>query len=199
MPKTAHIKHVESMNINWHYNIVNQIGSCTTIVSWWVPTNLPLKRSTKCTRSILLYLALLLITNAQDTETNPGPNTLETSTKYMCGNCENTCGWEQKAVMCDSCETWFHTNCQGLGDATYDWLQHPNFSWHCLNCGLPNFSTSLFDLTNLYTTNTYHTLSETGSSQLDISGIDQELGPPSSRDSLCRRPSDIVRSLSKMS
>ena len=37
-----------------------------------------------------------------------------------------------------------HKNCLSMNTAVYDALATTDISWYCPNCGLPNFSTSLF-------------------------------------------------------
>ena len=84
-------------------------------------------------------IALLLLILSNDVEQNPGPKT----PKYPCGICSKAVKWSDKGVACDSCSTWFHTQCMGMCDEIYNSLA-PNISWTCFQCGLPNFSTQLF-------------------------------------------------------
>ena len=87
--------------------------------------------------NLLWYvMALLLI---HDTELNPGP------TKYPCGTCNRPVARNQKGVCCDSCDTLYHINCQNIGNVVYKCLNKTNVSWECIQCGMPNFSSSLFD------------------------------------------------------
>lgn len=88
----------------------------------------------------LIFLHCLLATQTSDIETNPGPNP-----KYPCGTCQKEVTWNDKGILCDSCDTWYHCDCQGLGDATYDFLSNSSFSWLCIICGSHNHSTSLAD------------------------------------------------------
>ena len=71
------------------------------------------------------YLTALLITLSADVASNPGP-----STNFPCGTCLQPVTWEQDGVLCDDCETWFHTTCQNIGQASYQALaDHPSCSW----------------------------------------------------------------------
>lgn len=82
------------------------------------------------------YLFVLVLTLSADVESNPGP-------EYPCG----TCGLEVKendaAILCDTCNIWFHIHCEGFSQAQYSELVSSNqsFSWLCTNCDSTNFST----------------------------------------------------------
>lgn len=53
--------------------------------------------------------------------------------------------WSQKGIFCDECDTWYHTDCQGIGDGTYDRLSDSKHVWICIKCCLPNYSSSLLE------------------------------------------------------
>ena len=71
-----------------------------------------------------------------------------------------------------------------LNDSRYQHLANSSCSWICLNCGLPNFSTLLFDSFRTPTENSFHLFSLTGDdhdeSRMDKSTIDASfsLGTP---------------------
>ena len=90
----------------------------------------------------LWYVSLLLLLH--DTETNPGPDNQHTPID-RCGNCNKRVRWGQQAVCCDRCDTWYHINCQQVSEAVYLCLDSNNISWECLQCGMPNFSSGLFN------------------------------------------------------
>ena len=85
-------------------------------------------------RLTLFYICTLLVSNAHDTETNPGPNI------YPCGYCEQKVDWSDMAAQCDECDVWYHISCYDIGDKTYSALGKSNVSWVCWKCGTQNLS-----------------------------------------------------------
>jgi len=88
------------------------------------------------------YLSFLVLILSGDIELNPGP-----TVKFPCGSCKKSVKWTQKAVCCDSCNIWFHVDCQNISSFSYQNLNNSNVSWICWHCGLPNFNSSLFHTT----------------------------------------------------
>ena len=79
----------------------------------------------------------------------------------------------RSVVLCKCCK---------ISDSRYQYLANSSCSWICLNCGLPNFSTSLFDSFRTPTEDSFHLLSFIGDDELrmDKSTIDASfsLGTP---------------------
>ena len=67
--------------------------------------------------------------------------------KYPCGSCGKAVRNNQNSIQCDGCMTWHHIECQGMNVQTHKiHADHDSYSWSCLNCGLPNFNTTFFDI-----------------------------------------------------
>ena len=65
---------------------------------------------------------------------------IEQGPTFPCGTCQNSANWEQKGVCCDTCNQWYHADCQNIKSIIYDKMGDLNTSWNCLTCGMPNFS-----------------------------------------------------------
>ncbi|VDI20440.1 Hypothetical predicted protein [Mytilus galloprovincialis] len=109
-------------------------------------------------------------------------------TKYDCGFCKTEVCWSDKGIMCDSCDQWYHTSCQGVGNETYNMLSDSKHIWYCLRCALPNYSGGLFEsLDTLSDTNIFDSLN------LDASSCSEILDPPQATSS----PKPILKTTKK--
>ena len=142
------------------HNLLTQIPQICSISilrkSLWFKDH----RSGKLTH---LYIFVLLISNSWDTETNPGPESLIDNSHFPCGLCDVSVGWEDRGICCDICNIWYHIDCQGMSSTMhgiYSKSLSKSIAWECIRCGMPNFSTSLFDTTaSLEVSNRFETLS----------------------------------------
>lgn len=74
-----------------------------------------------------LMVSFLLLCG--DIEYNPGP------TRYPCSICYQPVCRNQKALLCDLCESWTHCRCCGVDNEMYACYQRmEHFSWHCPRC-----------------------------------------------------------------
>lgn len=100
--------------------------------------------------TVLLFHLLLL---SGDISQNPGPYW-----KYPCGDCSEPVKSNQAGIQCDNCDRWFHVRCCRISDIAYSAFANSSCSWIRCDCGLPNFSSSLFakeldfSSTNIFTT-----------------------------------------------
>ena len=107
-----------------------------------------------------LWLICLLLLSG-DVELNPGP----CSPRYPCGVCGKAVKARDRAVACDGCDIWYHTNCMLMNSHVFNALRDSDISWLCFTCGLPNFSSRLFETSscsNLSDYNPFEPLNSTG-------------------------------------
>ncbi|CAC5418759.1 unnamed protein product [Mytilus coruscus] len=96
----------------------------------------------------LIYISMILILISNDVNMNPGPECSNTSgTVYPCGTCDQPVTWQERGIVCDTCNQWYHVSCQSMQTKSY--LEHVNDSaiaWDCIMCNCPNFSTFCYSL-----------------------------------------------------
>ena len=98
------------------------------------------------------FVSLSIVAQSGDVHPNPGPRT-----KYPCGVCSKACKWNQNCIVCDNCETWLHKQCIGIN--IFNQLANSSCTWICDDCGLPQFSSSLFE-SSLPTSNYFEALAD---------------------------------------
>lgn len=127
------------------HNLLDLIIVGTSILipthSWGISTR-PLSPNTT--------LVLLSIVLSVDIQTNPVPQPI-----YPCGVCETAVTWQHRAVCCDQCDIWFHTDCTEICNTWYDHLQRSNVSWLCCRCDGLNVDYFTFHIFELETSNIY--------------------------------------------
>ena len=149
----AHLLPLTSLDISWYTTISLSTQHNHAIIAryqsmlytTWISTSrrrTPIFKPTSL-KSTLLYLSIAVICQSSDIELNPGPR----QPKFPCGDCGKAVTWSRtrKSIACDDCTTWFHTDCLGMHTHIFDTLTTSQAEWLCTQCGMPNFSSSLFD------------------------------------------------------
>ncbi len=138
-------------------------------------------------RLSLLYLACLLLSQSPDGNPNfnPGPRGRKSVPKWPCGDCHKNVSWKQKGLFCENCETWYHASCQGMRSVIYEVAHLSTVEWECTNCGVPNFSSTLFDLSSLEHSNSFSAISD---STIGSPGIPQATSSPVNQPHPTRPP-----------
>ena len=82
--------------------------------------------------------------------------------------------FNQNSIQFHACGSWHHIECQGMRTETDEIMA--NHSWNCINCGLPNFRTTLFDgsLSSFGSSNSFRILD---ASHLRITSSPSEASP----------------------
>jgi hypothetical protein len=97
--------------------------------------------------------------------------------KFPCQICNRAGKWKQETLACDNCDGWYHVECMKMQSAVYKALAKPNAIWVCCTCGLPNYSTSLFEQCSFDTSNSLSSLSDLYNFSAELKSP-TDLGPP---------------------
>jgi hypothetical protein len=116
---------------------VHQVSHFMSSISFCAETNRNLRQKLnspqkKPAAKTTVLLAIIL---SGDIQVNPGPtiNTLDRSSVYPCGSCEEPVNWEHnRALCCDNCSLWYHSKCLEESSDKIDLLGHSNVSWICV-------------------------------------------------------------------
>ena len=82
---------------------------------------------------------------------------------------------KDRDVACDDCSKWYHAECLHMSIPVYNAFASSNISWHWVTCGMPNFSSSLFESFIVNTLNRFD--------QLSNSNVSCDSGPTSVQSS----------------
>ncbi|XP_077997350.1 uncharacterized protein LOC144450581 [Glandiceps talaboti] len=106
------------------------------------------------------FLLLLILANDVNLNPGPSPNHSNSTITDTCMYCHLETKLEDDALECEECFQWVHKNCIGMSDNIFNChAQHLSYIWICCTCGLPNFSNSLFSITDLDISNSFDVLS----------------------------------------
>ena len=104
-------------------------------------------------------LMLLIIILFGDIQVNTGPTSI-----YPCGCCELPVTWDhQRAVCCDNCKLWYHSECIELSSSKINVLQFSNLSWICCHCESLNVDYSTYHSYEFELSNRFSVLSDSSS------------------------------------
>ena len=117
---------------------------------------------------------LLLLVLSGDIHSNPGHR----PPKYPCGICSQAVRNNQDSIQCDDCDRWYHRECLMMSTPVFLANQNPDISWLCTDCGMPNFSSSLFEDPIPASPNTYHSRSLDNTDELSHIGSPQSASSP---------------------
>ena len=94
---------------------------------------------------VLLFIAMVLLSNAWDTELNPGPTSRSYvyKGKYPCQICRAATKWGQQALACEGCQGWYHRECIEMKTSDYVNFRDSSIVWICNRCDLPNHTNTL--------------------------------------------------------
>ncbi len=108
-----------------------------------------------------LLCTILLLSG--DIHPCPGPNY-----KYPCGTCHKPVRKNQKGILCDLCNIWYHAKCINMPDREYFRLGNCDEPWECNNCLLP------FDFTDSFFNSTVHDTSGVSSHNTSNESVHEE-------------------------
>ena len=99
---------------------LNTTGDIITLTSYRLEKDRGLHKSSVIRRkSLLAYLVIILIQTSNDINPNPEPD----ATIYPCGTCGQSVTWDNRGIVCDTSNQWYHILCQSMGSRSYKNLQ----------------------------------------------------------------------------
>ena len=82
---------------------------------------------------------------------------------YPCGYCETPVTWKHpKAICCNQCDIWYHSNCLELCAGNSNIHQQSNMSWLCCKCNTQNIDSFTFHSYEFDLSNHFSVLSNSG-------------------------------------
>jgi hypothetical protein len=147
----------------------------------------------------MAYISFLVMMQAGDLHPNPGPRTYKP--KFPCVLCDKAAKWGQRAISCDDCNEWYHVECMNMSTIAYNIISESNqITWICCQCGIPNFTSSLFSNADIELSNSFSCLSTNSNASSNASSSCSELpcSPlASSTPNTNKKPTDPTNRKSK--
>ena len=104
-------------------------------------------------------LTLLIIILSGDIQVNSGPTSI-----YPYGSCELPVTLDhQRAVFCDNCKLWYHSECIELSSSKINVQQFSNISWICCHCESLNVDSFTYHSYEFELSNRFSVLSDLSS------------------------------------
>ena len=100
------------------------------------------------------FVCIISILTCGDIAPNPGP------VKYPCGYCERPVRSNQKGILCDKCELWYHAKCMGISNGSYNLLTTSEDEWFCPTCELPSITDSFLETEDLRDNENYENMKD---------------------------------------
>ena len=100
-----------------------------------------------CTNGVSTFQIQRGLLFCSDIWSNTGSAKSKGKSKFPCGECTKPVRKNQDAILCSSCNIWFHAKCLKLTVTGFNYyLQHLDLEWTCF-CSLPKLPDSFFDET----------------------------------------------------
>lgn len=134
------------------------------------------------------FLISILLILSGDVEMNPGPR----QPKYPCKICSKAVKNNDSAMRCDNCEIWVHNLCSGISTHTYETMKNSSCTWICPACGLPSFSSSLFEDNSILSSSNRYSSLENLSSTDNTFQLPVNASTPNKVKYNCNKPLKII-------
>jgi hypothetical protein len=119
--------------------------------------------------SVSTHICLIITLLAGDIQLNPGP-----TQTYPCGYCEAPVTWDhQRAICCDECSIWYHSNCL---ETRLNLLQWSDVLRICCKCNTKNVDSFTYHSYEFEISNRFSVI-QNESALSSIPSIDSSFSP----------------------
>ena len=129
--------------------------------------------------SVSTHICLIITLLAGDIQLNPGP-----TQTYPCGYCEAPVTWDhQRAICCDECSIWYHSNCL---ETRLNLLQWSDVLRICCKCNTKNVDSFTYHSYEFEISNRFSVI-QNESALSSIPSIDSSFSPSAHKTGLNNR------------
>lgn len=129
--------------------------------------------------SVSTHICLIITLLAGDIQLNPGP-----TQTYPCGYCEAPVTWDhQRAICCDECSIWYHSNCL---ETRLNLLQWSDVLRICCKCNTKNVDSFTYHSYEFEISNRFSVI-QNESALSSIPSIDSSFSPSAHKTGLTNR------------